>query len=439
MITTKNMNTKAQTSILFAAVFSLAFFGGLFGHPHLASGQTSVSADIKANSSDGGITVMYGDSVNLSWSSTGATSCKIDNPWIATIEGSAQGSLSMRIAPVAFPVIKTDTYWLTCKSASGSTARDSITITAKGSDTTSGTGSNTNNQNTGNTTYTDPNSTDVTITASPKRIEPRGNSVIAWSAPNMSSCTTSGGWSGQKPTSGSETVFPNESTEYVLTCVNGSRTIRKSVIVYVGTTPITGNSAQTSLVVRARNLTAQETQYGDTVKAQGLDNVEFEIRLTGSATAATQMRILAGLPKELFYLPASTKINGVQIPDGIAEASGIFIGDIATNETKVITFTAVVFYGVEPKTLSVAVTAKGSATFEDSVNLQIANRGQVLGASTVVTGPEHIVLWVIFAGFLAASVLYAVLYNRRVQTVGKNIQYSATINALRAVEKRRDA
>lgn len=386
--------------------------------------QVSVTADIKANGSDGSISVRYGEWANLVWGSTGAVSCVVEPLSLYGVRDSK-----------SIKVVNSATYTLKCQGPDGSTVTDSVSVSTTNPPQISGG----TTSNPGTSPVVNSNAKEVTITASPQRIQPQGNSIIAWSTRNMNSCTASGGWSGGRPTSGSETVFPNVSTEYILTCVNGSRTVRESVIVYVGTSPVvTGNTGQAVLTMKARNLTAQESQFADTVKAQGLDNVEFEIWLTAGASGATQMSVLSAIPKELFYLPASAKINGVQIPDGIAEANGIFIGDIGANETKIITFTAVVFYGVAEKTLSVPASAKGSAVLTDSVDLQIANRGQVLGASDVVTGPEHLVLWVILAGFLAAIVLYVFLYNRRVRMAGKHIHYSASIAALRVIEKHPD-
>lgn len=403
--------------------------GGSVSDSVTVNATLTAVADIKVNGSDSGISVAYGDLITLTWTSQGATTCSVDPISYYAISDSK----SIRS-------ISTQTYTLTCQGPNGGTARDSVTVTTSNAPSTSTTG--TTNSGTTGYTYTPTTGTgnEVTISASPQRIDARGNSVLAWNAQNMDSCVASGGWSGSKTRSGSETVFPNGSTEYILTCYNGSRSVRANVIVYVGTTAITsGGATQGSpLTVRARNLTAKETQFADAVRAQSLDNVEFEVRISGGATGLTQMRLSTPLTSDLFYLPASTKIDGTAVPDGIAEANGIFIGDIGANQTKVVTFTAVVFYGVAQKTIPVSVAAKGSANFSDTADVIVENRGQVLGASTVVTGPEHVVLWVIFFGFLAASILYLFLYNRRMRLAGQNVKFHSTIARLRAIERRPD-
>jgi hypothetical protein len=403
--------------------------GGTVSDSVTVNATLAAVADIKVNGSDSGISVAYGDLITLTWTSQGATTCSVDPISYYAISDSK----SIRS-------ISTQTYTLTCQGPNGVSARDSVTVTTSNAPSTSTTG--TTNYGTTGYTYTPTTGTgkEVTISASPQRIDPRGNSVLVWNTQNMDSCTASGGWSGTKPTSGSETVFPNGSTEYILTCYNGSRSVRSSVIVYVGTTAVTSGTVTQGgpFTVQARNLTTAVTQFSDTVRAQSLDNVEFEVRISGGATGLTQMRLSTPLPADLFYLPASSKIAGVAIPDGIADANGIFVGDIAANQTKVITFTAVVFYGVAQKTIPVSVVAKGSSNLSDTADVIIESRGQVLGASTVVTGPEHIVLWVIFFGFLAASVLYLFLYNRRMRMAGQNVKFHSTIAALRAVERRPD-
>lgn len=73
----------------------------------------------------------------------------------------------------------------------------------------------------------------LTFTANPSQIV-RGNiSVLSWSSKNTSSCTASGGWSGKKNKSGTETVKPLTTTAYSLECTGKGGKIKKTVRVSV--------------------------------------------------------------------------------------------------------------------------------------------------------------------------------------------------------------
>ena len=57
-------------------------------------------------------------------------------------------------------------------------------------------------------------------------------STLSWSATNVDTCVASGGWSGQKAISGSETVSPAQTTTYFLRCT-GSTDVVESVTITV--------------------------------------------------------------------------------------------------------------------------------------------------------------------------------------------------------------
>ena len=83
------------------------------------------TVDIKANNSDGPVTVAYRDrnSLNLSWTSTNADSCTASGDWSGSkaISGSQTISLSQ---------VRTYTFTLTCQNnTSGNSASDSVQVT----------------------------------------------------------------------------------------------------------------------------------------------------------------------------------------------------------------------------------------------------------------------------------------------------------------------
>ena len=227
------------------------------------------TADIKANGSDGPISVSFNTSANLTWTSQNADTCVV-TPGSYTGTSGSQTTGNLTAA---------QTYTLTC-TGQGGTATDTVTVNvsaqqitadikANGSDsaisiaydtgatltwTSSGATSCTvtpgsytgtsGSQSTGNLTVTQnyvltctngsATATDsvavnvsaqaqvptVTISANPSSINQGNTSVLTWSSANATSCTAAGGWSGTKALAGNETVTPGVTTTYVVVCVN---------------------------------------------------------------------------------------------------------------------------------------------------------------------------------------------------------------------------
>jgi hypothetical protein len=228
-----------------------------------------VSADIKANGSDGPVSISYNTSANLTWTSQNADSCVVTPGSFAGTSGShATGNLTAA-----------QTYTVTC-TGQGGTATDTVTVNvsaqqitadikANGSDsaisiayntaatltwTSSGATSCTiqpgsisgtsGSQSTGNLTastnyiLTCTNGTNtatdsvavnvaaqtqaptVTISANPASITQGNTSIITWSSANATTCTAAGGWSGTKSLASNETVTPAVTTTYVILCTN---------------------------------------------------------------------------------------------------------------------------------------------------------------------------------------------------------------------------
>jgi hypothetical protein len=59
------------------------------------------------------------------------------------------------------------------------------------------------------------------------------SAALTWNASNATSCTASGGWSGTKSVSGTETVTPTASATYTLACTGAGGSVSKSVSVSV--------------------------------------------------------------------------------------------------------------------------------------------------------------------------------------------------------------
>jgi PKD repeat protein len=89
-------------------------------------GGDQVSVDLKANNSDGTITVAPGASVTLSWTSANATSCTASNGW-----SGSKGTSGSETVTASTASSTSQTYTLTCQGSGGSAA-DSVTITTTG-------------------------------------------------------------------------------------------------------------------------------------------------------------------------------------------------------------------------------------------------------------------------------------------------------------------
>jgi VWFA-related protein len=73
----------------------------------------------------------------------------------------------------------------------------------------------------------------VTLSASPTTISSGASSTLSWSTTDATDCTASGGWSGTKATSGSESVSPSATATYTLTCTGSGGSGNASATVTV--------------------------------------------------------------------------------------------------------------------------------------------------------------------------------------------------------------
>jgi hypothetical protein len=151
--------------------------------------------------------VASGGSSTLTWSSTDATSCTASGGWSGTKATSGSQSTGTLTASGNFT--------LTCTGAGGSaSASATVTVTAA------------------------PPAPTASLTANPTSVPSGGSSTLTWSTTDASSCTASGGWSGTKATSGSQSTGAlTASTDFLLTCTGagGSASVSARVTVTGGT------------------------------------------------------------------------------------------------------------------------------------------------------------------------------------------------------------
>ena len=85
---------------------------------------------------------------------------------------------------------------------------------------------------------TPPQDPTLSLTANPVKVGAGGAATLSWASQHTTSCTASGGWSGSKGTSGSQTVKNITSSQtYNLTCAGTTKNVSATVKVAVISTP----------------------------------------------------------------------------------------------------------------------------------------------------------------------------------------------------------
>lgn len=147
--------------------------------------------------------VTTGSPTTLTWSSQNATVCNASGAWAgqkATAGSEQSASLNA-----------TSTFTLACDGPGGSASRG-VTVTVSAS----------------------PPAPTVSLSASPTSVAPGSTTTLTWSSTNATGCTASGGWSGARGTSGSETsgALSNTAT-FTLGCAGAGGSTSQSVTVTV--------------------------------------------------------------------------------------------------------------------------------------------------------------------------------------------------------------
>ena len=145
-------------------------------------------------------TIDSGQSSQLNWSSTDATSCTASGAW--------SGSRGTSGSESSGALTATSDYTLSCDGPGGSVT-ETVTVTVTAAPT-------------------------LSLTATPATIDSGQSSQLNWSSTDATSCTASGAWSGSRGTSGSESSGALTSTStYTLECTGAGGSVTESVTVTV--------------------------------------------------------------------------------------------------------------------------------------------------------------------------------------------------------------
>ena len=161
--------------------------------------------------------VASGATVILTWTTQNATRCTASGAWSGPRNTSGSEQVTVAV---------TSTYVLTCAGTGGS-AQAAVSVQATASPPV------------GPPT--------VTLSASATSVPPGTAVLLHWSSQNASSCTASGAWSGDRPTSGSEQVTVNADSAFRLACSGDGRTAE--AVVQVSVRSLVIKAVQTELDV----------------------------------------------------------------------------------------------------------------------------------------------------------------------------------------------
>jgi hypothetical protein len=147
-------------------------------------------------------TVELDGSTTLTWDASDASLCDASGAW----DGSRSVSGSETVGPISSDAV----FRLSCSGEGGGVSREVAVRVADDSELA------------------------VNLTANPEQIGENDSTTLSWSAQAAESCSSSGGWSGDRPPSGTFETGPlGETTTFSLSCANGSENALVSVTVEV--------------------------------------------------------------------------------------------------------------------------------------------------------------------------------------------------------------
>ena len=115
-------NLEPCTTYNFRAVAKNSAGTSYGGNQTFTTKCSPVSVNLKANNSNGPITVSYNSNVILNWNSENAVSCQASGDWSGTKSTSGSQTIQMN-------QVKTHTFTITCQDSTGTkTATDSVTV-----------------------------------------------------------------------------------------------------------------------------------------------------------------------------------------------------------------------------------------------------------------------------------------------------------------------
>lgn len=290
----------------------------IFGLPSLASADCATclpTLSLSAKSK----TVLIGSTATLTWKSTYATSCAATGGW--------SGDRAINGTETLAPPAGSTVFTLTC-TGEGGTIKRSVTISS--------------------VAMLPPS---VTLKAAPTSVISGAQAVLSWTSTAATGCTASGGWSGPRATSGSESTGAiSADSRFTLSCSNEGGATSRSVTVKVTSPPaislvaspmsiLAGQSTELSWsVTNASSCTALDGWSG-TKSLSGTEGIavlegttSFTLECTGAGGTNQKSVVVAVLPVGSVSRPDAFRFLG-QASFGPTESSVaelIAMGDAET-------------------------------------------------------------------------------------------------------------
>ncbi len=337
------------------------------------------------------LSVASGGSSTLTWSGANATSCVASGAWTGTKAVSGSSSTG--------PLTAGKTYTLACTGAGGTVTRSaSVSIAAAGAPT-------------------------LTFSAAPSSVKSGSASQLTWSTTNATSCSASGGWTGTKATSGTQSTGAlTDGASYTMTCsgAGGSASQTASVAIipaptlsFAAVPTVVQAGAATQLTWSASNATSctASGSWTGTKAASGTQssgalnaNANFTLTCTGAGGTVAQSAAVTVSPAPTLTLaaaPTSVQSGGASqltwatTNATACTASGSWSGSKAVSGTEATgALTSSASYGLTcignggtvTKTASVTVQAAPTLTLTASpTSVQSGSSSQLTWSTTNAT------------------------------------------------------
>ncbi len=227
-------------------------------------------------------------------------------------------------------------------------------------------------------------------------------------------CTNDGSW--EKIVTTNDTSYTAQNLCNYSSSGNYTAAVKveRGGLSFAGTTAIAvtnnSNSGQSLTVNKlGRNLTTGEISWHSQIQAKPSNRLAFRIEVRTNNGSVNNVIVSDALPNQLNYA-GNLAVNGSNWSGDIT--SGVNIGDLAANETKILTFEAEVkpenYFPLGTTLIVNAAIARAQniVVTSDILNITI-QRGSVLGAATEVnTAATDYIVAITFMSFITALAIY---------------------------------
>jgi len=202
-----------------------------------------------------------------------------------------------------------------------------------------------------------------------------GSSItLSWTSTNANYCTASGNWSGTKSISGIETISNVTSTRiFTLTCYGPGGSAADSVTVNVSAPGVF------TVYKTVRNL-SKGTGFEKSINVEPGEVLVFAISVKAGENPVSNLLVQDILPDKIIYR-GDLKINNVSVAGDIL--TGLNIGNLAPNETKLITFKADV---ASKENFPFGQTKLKNKVLVSSSQTSLSDEAEIIVSKTAVAG-----------------------------------------------------